>query len=304
MHKMIFACFAAGKNGATKALLLAESIRIFAGDFSRLPFLLIMPQEADQLTKNIQEKIEYLEVELHRFEIDSQAAGFPFAGKVVASAAAEALSTGKSSQLVWMDNAALVVDSVDLLLLDHGIKLGYRPVDHLLIGSPINKPIDPFWKLVYETCGVSEDDVFPMVTSADQVEMRPYINAGMLVVRPGDRLLQRWRDTFLEIYQDSRLLDFYQDKYLYKIFIHQAVLAGCAMTTFQPSEILELPYQVNYPLHMHTQYPPHLRPSTLNELVSIRYEQYFSKLDWQDMILVEPPLKDWLEERINLLARG
>ena len=169
---MIFACFAAGKNDASRALLLAESIRAFAGDFSSFPFLLIMPQGADQLAIKIREKIEYLEVELHRFEIDSQAAGFPFAGKVVASAAAEALAIGKSSQLVWMDNAALVVNSVDQLLLDRGIKLGYRPVDHLLIGSPFNKPIDPFWELVYEICGVSEDDVFPMVTSADQVKMR------------------------------------------------------------------------------------------------------------------------------------
>ena len=304
MHEMIFACFAAGTNDASKALLMAESTRNFAGAFSDLPFLLMMPQGEGQLPKNLHTKIEQLDVQLHSFEIDPQAASFPFAGKVVASASAEALSLGKCTQLVWMDNAALVVNSLDQLLLNGKIRLGYRPVDHLLIGNPYNQPIDSFWDFVYKFCGVSEDDIYPMVTSTDQVKMRPYINAGMLVVRPEDKLLLRWRDTFLEIYQDKQLLDFYQENRLYTIFIHQAVLACCTMTCYQHSEIMELPHQVNYPLHMHTQYPPHLRPTTLNELITFRYEQYFTKPEWRDLILVDPPLKDWLEQRKKLLARN
>jgi len=303
MHNMIYACFAADKNDASKALLLAESIRTFAGEFSGLPFLLMIPQGNEQLTKKLHTKIEQLNVDLHTFEIDPQAASFPFGGKVMASAPAEALSSEKASQLVWMDNAALVVNSVEQLRLEQGIKLGYRPVDHLLIGSPYSKPIDPFWEYIYKTCGVNDDEIFPMVTSTDQVEMRPYINAGMLVVRPEDKLLQRWRDTFLDIYQDSQLLDFYQENRLYKIFIHQAVLAGCTMTGCQRSETVELPHTVNYPLHMHTQYPPQLRLSSLNQLVSFRYEGFFSKPDWRELIQVDPPLIGWLEERENLLSR-
>jgi hypothetical protein len=303
MHKIIFACFAAGKNDASKALLLAESIRSFAGEFSDLPFLLMIPQGNERLTKNQNNKIDHLAVNLHTFEIDPQAASFPFAGKVVASAAAETLSSEKASQLVWLDNAALVVNSVEQLLLERGIKLGYRPVDHLLIGSPYSKPIDPFWEFVYKSCGVNEDDIYPMISSTDQVKMRPYINAGMLVVRPEDKLLKRWRDTFLDIYQESQLLDFYQENHLYKIFIHQAVLAGCVMTGCQRSEIVELPHTVNYSLHMHAQYPPQLRASTLNQLVSCRYEGFFSKPDWQGLIQVEPPVLDWIEERESLLSR-
>jgi len=303
MHKIIFACFAAGKNDASKALLLAESIRSFAGEYSDLPFLLIISQKNGQLPIKMCAKIEQLDVDLHPIEIDPRAASFPFAGKVLASAAAEALASEKALQLVWMDNAALVVNSVEQLRLEQGIRFGYRPVDHLLIGSPCSKPIDPFWEYLYKACGVSDDDIFPMVTSTDQVEMRPYINAGMLVVRPEDKLLQRWRDTFLDIYQDSQLLDFYQENRLYKIFIHQAVLAGCAMTGYRRSESMELPHKVNYPLHMHTQYPAHLQPSSLNELVSCRYEGCFSKPNWRELIQVDPPLIEWLEERENLLSR-
>ena len=121
--------------------------------------------------------------------------------------------------------------------------------------------------------------------------------------RPEDKLLQRWRDTFLDIYQESQLLDFYQENRLYKIFIHQAVLAGCAMTGYRRSESVELPHKVNYPLHMHTQHPAHLQPCSLNELISCRYEGYFSNPDWRELIQVDAPSIEWLEERENLLFR-
>ena len=35
MHKLIFACFAAGKKDASRALLLVESMRTFAGEFAK-----------------------------------------------------------------------------------------------------------------------------------------------------------------------------------------------------------------------------------------------------------------------------
>jgi hypothetical protein len=303
MHKLIFACFAASRNDASQALLLAESIRTFAGDATDAPFLLMIPGSIAQLTPQQHTLINQLGIDLNTFEIDSLAASFPFAGKVVASAAAETISEGKCDQLVWMDNAALVVNPIDQLLLEPTIGLGYRPVDHLLVGSHFDKPLDPFWEFVYNACGVSESDIFPMVTSTDQVRMRPYINAGMLVVRPRDKLLRRWRDTFLETYQDSILQEIYTENQLYKIFIHQAILAACAMASYHQADTVELPYVVNYPLHMHSQYPAQLRPASLNMLVSFRYEGFFADPNWQELVQVEQPLKGWLEHREKLLAR-
>jgi len=303
MHKLIFACFAADRDDASKALLLAESIRTFAGDASDVPFLLMTPGKDAQLTHQQHTLNSQLGIELNTFEIDAQAASFPFAGKVVASAAAETISEGKCDQLVWMDNAALVVNPVNQLLLEPGIRLGYRPVDHLLVGSPYDKPLDPYWEFIYNACGVGESDVFPMITSTDQVRMRPYINAGMLVVRPGDKLLRRWQDTFLDTYQDSKLREIYTENHLYKIFIHQAILAACIMTDYHQADTVELPYVVNYPLHMHSQYPAQLRPSSLNMLVSFRYEGFFVQPNWQEMIQVEQPLKGWLKQREELLAQ-
>ncbi len=302
MQKMIFACSAVRKKDVVQALLLTESIRTFAGEFSNLPFLLMVPDGDSLLTRKQLATVEKLAVDLHYFDIDPQAAKFPFAGKVIAAGTAESIALEKTSQLVWMDNGALVVNPVDLLVLEHGIQLGYRPVDHLLVGSPYDQPVDPFWQFVYQSCGVTEENIFPMVTSTDQVKMRPYFNAGMLVIRPEERLLQRWSYTFLEVYQDSILLDFYEKDRLYRIFIHQAILAGCVLARFRQAETLELPPQVNYPLHMHAQYPTQLQPSTLNELVSFRYERFFTKPGWRDILQVDPPLNDWLDEREKQLA--
>jgi hypothetical protein len=304
MHKMSFGCFASSKSSASKALLLAESIRTFAEEFSGLPFLLVLSLGDEQLTTKQQAKMEQLDVNLLMLDLDPEVASFPFAGKVVASAAAESFYAGVSSQLVWMDAGALVINPLDQLLLTKGIQLGYRPVDHLLIGSPYDQPVDPFWEYIYSACGVRDEDIYPMVTSTDQVQMRPYINAGMLVVRPENKLLQGWRDTFLGIYQDDDLIKRYEKQNLYRIFIHQAVLAGCVISGIQQKETTELPHFVNYPLHMHSEYPKQMQPANMNQLISFRYEQYFTKPNWKKILPAEPPLGEWLLEREKILTQG
>jgi hypothetical protein len=302
MHKMIFSCFAAGEADIARAMLLAESIRTFAGEYSDLPFLLVHLLETGQFTDMQQEKIQRFDIHTHPVELTEDIASFPFAGKVIASASAEEFSEGKSSQLVWMDTGSLVVNPLELLLLKEGIRIGYRPVDHLLIGSPYEEPPDDFWKFIYQSCGVSSESVYSMLTSTDQVIMRPYINAGMLVVRPEEKLLECWRDTFLDVYQTPRAIKFYEDNYLYRIFIHQAVLAGCFIAGYPAYDAVQLPPGVNYPLHMHTRYPSHLKPTSMNDLVSFRYEDYFSTPGWEQILPVDPPLKDWLAEREVILS--
>ena len=75
--------------------------------------------------------------------------------------------------------------SLGELLLSPDEALGYRPVDHTMIGSPFDEPLDPFWSLIYEHCSVPAERVFPMTASGDHRVLRPYFNAGMQVVDPG-----------------------------------------------------------------------------------------------------------------------
>lgn len=302
MNRLIFSTLLEDKGDVSRALLLAESIRAFAGDLSSAPIWVFLSKSVEQLSNQSRAQFDALEVDLHPFQVDSQAASFPFAKKVVASAAAETLAAGKTALLVWMDPGSMVINEPQGLLLEAEEKLGCRPVDHLLIGPAFDKPLDPFWQSIFADCGVRQEALFPMTTSTDQVEMYPYINAGMLVVRPENKLLRSWRDTFLGMYLEPRYQDFYRSNRLYRIFIHQAVLAGCILSTFKQADIVELPYLVNYPLHMHTQYPIDRRPRFINELVSFRYEDFFTDPNWQEVIQVKEPQKSWLKERQHLFT--
>ena len=89
--------------------------------------------------------------------------------------------------------------------------LGCRPVDHILIGSPADQPVDAFWRDVYRVTGVSEKQLFTMTTSADQKRIRPYVNAGFLVVRPELGLLRQWRAQFTEVLA-ARVFESYFEK--------------------------------------------------------------------------------------------
>jgi len=302
MNRLIFSTLLGDKGDASRTLLLAESIRAFAGDLSSAPIWVFLSKSVEQLSNQSRAQFDALEVDLHPFQVDSQAASFPFAKKVVASAAAETLAAGKTALLIWMDPGSMVINEPRGLLLEAEEKLGCRPVDHLLIGPAFDKPLDPFWQSIFADCGVRQEALFPMTTSTDQVEMYPYINAGMLVVRPENKLLRLWRDKFLEMYFQPRYQDFYRSNRLYRIFIHQAVLAGCILSTFKQADIVELPYLVNYPLHMHTQYPIDRRPRFINELVSFRYEDFFTDPNWQEVIQVKEPQKSWLEDRQHLFT--
>lgn len=139
--------------------------------------------------------------------------------------------------------------------------------------------------------GSTEDRVFPMETCTRDNILRPYFNAGMLVVRPGRRLLATWRDYFKQLYRHSDFEPFYRKDVLYRIFMHQAVLTGVVLNMLERHELRELPETVNYPLHLYDEYPPEHRPEVLNELVTCRYEDIKDLWNALKGIAVKEPLK-------------
>lgn len=293
---MTVAFVAAPGRSASQALLLARSIRAFGGALADMPVWAFVPNETDQLAKSIRAELQALGVVLVPFALDPLAANFPFAGKVYAAAEAERQACDRSAVLAWMDTGSMVIQEPAALCLERDITFGYRPVDHTLIGSPYEDPPDDFWRLVYRRCGVPEERLFPMTTSVDLKQIRPYFNAGMLVVRPEQRPLRLWRDYFEQLYRRPEFTEFYSQETLFRIFFHQAVLAAAILVSTAPAKMRELPYQVNYPLHMHEDYPANIRPARLNDLITCRYEQFFDDTQWPDQITVDEPLKGWLEE--------
>ena len=295
MEKIIFACIGAPGKKEIQALNLVRSIRTFAGGLSMSPIWILIPDGLGEFSIEGQAEFSNLNATMISFHIEESILNFPFAAKVFASASAESTAEGRTALLSWMDTDSIVIQEPVELLLQPEKQLGYRPVDHTLIGSTYVEPIDSFWEMIYNDCHVERDRIFPMTASADENVIRPYFNAGMLVVRPEVGLMQAWRDNFKRIYKTPHYEDFYQQNVLYEIFIHQAILAGTVLSTMEAAELQELPYLVNYPLHMHNDYPAKIRPAYLNELITCRYDMFFDDANWRGSIPIKEPLKSWFE---------
>jgi hypothetical protein len=235
------------------------------------------------------------------FEIDPEVLKFPFAGKVLAAAAAEEVAEGITDVLVWMDSDTIIVGEPVDLRLKKGKYLGYRPVMLKLIGSVYYQPIDGFWELVYRHCSVPMNRLFPIRTVVDEVEIRPYFNAGLLAVSPERRILQAWKENFLHQYLLREFQEFYQEHVLYRIFFHQAVLAGTALSRLEPGEFIELSSDYNFSIHLIEKIDVEHRPLRLNDVVTCRYDEYERLADpiWRNFIRVEESLLGWLDEQLG-----
>jgi hypothetical protein len=137
-----------------------------------------------------------------------------------------------------------------------------------------------------------------MKTHVEETRIRPYFNAGMLITRPRERLLQKWRDTFFALHQKPAFHEFYRKDGLYKIFIHQALLSGVILSNYETDELAELPPTYNYPLHLFTEDITDHRPSFIEEVVTFRHENFYLDEEWTKKMPAKKQLKQWLTERI------
>lgn len=295
----VFATLALPGERESAIRLLAASLRRFGGAMARSPLLLLTPNEVQDFAAATRATLEGLQVQWLKFPAPSQAAGFPFASKVQAAAWAETLLVGQSSLLVWMDVDTLFLQEPAEFALPAGKQLGCCPVHHRLVGSPWEQPVDAFWSEVYRACGVSDERLFPVFTAVGDERIRAYFNAGLLVVRPEQGLLQAWKARFLNLISRAEFKPFFQQNPLYRIFFHQAVLAGVLLSRFRQEEIQLFSTGYNFPLHLLDHLPPANRPAMLDVLITCRYETFFQNPDWLQSLPASPALAQWVIEQLG-----
>jgi hypothetical protein len=288
-----------GQSSEIKTLLLIESIRVFAGSLSKNPIWCLILGSEKMLSNTTRDTMADLAVKPLSFAIDRTTAQFPFSSEIRAAAFAESQIGTTVDVLVWLLANTLVLREPAHFLLSDEKSVGYRPVHHTLVGSRYNEPLDPFWKLIYRECKVPQDHVFAMMTHVDKTLVRPYFNAGVLITRPQRKLFQQWHDTFFRIYQAPEFRKLYQQDQRYVIFMHQAVLSGVILSDFKTDELQELPRTYNYPLHLYAEDVSGNRPTTLQELVTIRYEKLTDDLSWLDKMKAGHDLKQWIVKRLK-----
>lgn len=298
MRDLIFACMLGSGEAENDALRLARSIRTFGGEFCFNPIWMLSQRSEADIPDPTRQELFSLGARLVTFDVDPDAQNFPFASYVTAAGIAETLAQGDASFLAMLAADTLVLQTPSEFLLPAGKSLGACPVHLKLLGSGFKNPVDEFWALIYRHCRVDLERIFVMQTIVDDETVRAYVNAGLLVVRPERGLLRAWQTSFDGLYRLPEFEAFYQRHELYNIFMHQAVLAGCILSLLKAKEFQQFPFEMNYPLHLHSKMAASRRPVSLNQLITCRYEdfnEFFGNPDMEGLIQVEQSLKDWLQ---------
>jgi hypothetical protein len=290
------------KDSETNALLLANSIRKRAGSLSECPIWFFTPFYGQALSERTEQRLQDLDVYMCQFHIDRELIRFPFLAEAHAAAEAEEEARQRTEALAWLAANTIVVTTPFAYVLDQGVSVKYRPVHHKLIGSSFDEPIDEFWKLMYEKCGVKDTDLFPMNGHVDGAKIRPYFNAGSVILRPELGLLTKWSKEFLRIHRQSEVTEFVQKDDRYAIFLHQAVLTGVILSNVKREELIELPNLYNYPIHLHSEDRTENRPNLVDECVTLRHEGFYNNANWYEVMESSAAFKDWLKIYLDSLG--
>jgi len=299
--EIIFATFAEQESDLARIQIMIESVRAFAGRFKEAPVWVYLTEGLLASESEYLETIESLGGEFFLGQAPEEAVWFYLSRKVYASAQAERQAAGKTGILAWLDVDTVFLQEPGEFLLPKGKSLGCRPVMHRNISPLYEEPLDDFWKRAYANMSIPESSVFPMATVADGDKIRPYFNAGCLVVRPERGLLRKWAETFPLLYKDPVLTEMCRQDERKRIFIHQVALTGAVLKHLGRGEMLELSSKINYPLFFREMFGAKRDFHDISEAVTIRYEIFFENApsDWDKALSGPPDRIAWLKEHFE-----
>jgi len=298
-QKIIFAGFAEGTEQLSHMLVFAESVRKFAGRFQDAQIWIYIPEGSKEKFKDILDKFDALQVDISESAEPGEALDYYFARKVFAAAEAEAKAATQTEILAWLDEDTIILKEPVDFMLPRDKSLGYRPVMHQNIGSLYSEPPDAFWSRVYKNLSIPESALFPMVTPADQKTLRPYFNAGLMVVRPERGILRRWPENFKKLYEDPVIAEMCQEDMYKRIFLHQAALVGAILNSLQKEEMSEFSPQYNYPLFFHEKFEATRKFGDISEAITMRYDIYFRDPSpgWSERLKGPEEVIAWLKAK-------
>lgn len=292
--------FFARAGQESEARILVESLRAFGGSLKDTPVSVLSPEDSPLRDGPDRRALERLGAEFVPFRGDPRVMAFPLSDKAAAASEAERRAEGRADVLVWLDADTVFLAEPSDFLLPPGIALAGRPVHHRLIGSPYDEPPSPLWKSLYQAEDVPESNLYPVVTTVDRQTIRPYFNAGCLVVRPERRVLRTWYTELARLIRDPAVIEESSKVPRGSLFLHQAVLSAVILSRIPREQIAELPFRYNYPLALHRSCPEDLRPDSWNALATLRYDSLGNvRGDAWRILPAEGGLAGWLQERFR-----
>jgi len=281
------------------AVILAESIRAFGGELAAVPIRLYAPAQLGSALAAKADALSRLGVDVRTFQVPPSATGYLLGAKPFAAAQAER-EVGDHRLLAVLAPNTIVLRPPTAFLLPATTKLGYSTVHHRNIGSLASEPPDPLWSRVYAVLGVDQDRVFTNRTLADEETVRFYFNAGSFVVRPEHGLLKRWAEAFQLLIEDAAIAEMCAEGPR-NTFLHQAALAGAALASLRPAEVVRLPDTYSYPLFFERFHGGLLKFDSLANVVTMRCEFRPEDLPegWTQQVEGPPEVLAWIKGRLE-----
>ena len=271
---MIFATMPAFGGDGKEVMMLAHSIRRWAGCFARADIVVMDPEQAP-LRPDARQTLVDLGATVIPFKVPEAALKFPFAQKVFA--AAEAEKKAEAELLIWMDADTLVLEEPAAFDLPAGKTIGCCPVQLKNISALANEAPNAFWQAVYAGCGTPAGQIFNITTTVDHTQLQAHFNAGLLVVRPEAGLLQAWAENFARLYAAPAFHPFYTENKLYQIFVHQAVLAATLMARLPEEAFCLFPERYNVAVFLRSHFA-----GMPTDPITLRYDEmvFFEDPKW------------------------
>jgi hypothetical protein len=280
------------------ALILAESVREFAGELSSTPIGIFIPSRLAPAIEGRMESLAGLGVQVSEVDVPDEAFSYVLGGKPFLAAQAEREAADADLLAILAPNT-IMLRSPTAFLLPEGVALGFSTVHHQNVGSLSTGPLDDYWGRLYQVLDVSEEEVFTNQTLADEVTVRFYFNAGSFVVRPEGGLLQAWATAFEKLIGDPTMAELSAEGPR-NVFLHQAALAGIALRRLQPSKTVELPDSYSYPLFFEKFHGGLMKFDSLEDVVTMRYEFRSEDLPagWEVEVDGPPEVIAWISAQL------
>lgn len=175
-----------------QALLLCESIRLFAGRFRQSPIWAFAPRPGMGVDEKTRDLLTGMKVDYFDEPLNESEAEYGPANRVAAGAWAEARADSE-----WL----VVVDSDTVFLAEPEVPeeadVVARPVD--LKGAATRGPedeLDAYWKRLADLGGTSTDRLPFLRTSVSGERIRASFNGGLMLVRRELGVLKKCADIF------------------------------------------------------------------------------------------------------------
>jgi len=298
-QKVAFVSYFENKEEISPCLLLCKSIREFTGTLNTAPIIVYYHEFLKKDAEKNKKEFSELSVELREVKVPEEAFRFALGGKPFIAAQAEEDMIGKIDILVFHDPNIIFIDEPKDFILEDCKYFAYRPVMHQNIGSLFAEKQDKFWKHLYDKLEISEDSIFPMQTIADKKIIKPYFNAGLLILRPECKILRKWVEYFRILYGDETIIEICKDR-KYNIFLHQAALVGAVLNIIKQDRMTLLPFSYNYPLFFESFYESEIQFDSIEDVISIKYEFDFNRLsaDWDKKLKGSKEIITWIKKNL------